>query len=178
LYFPFLNYAAGNLDPLYEMHKHKHTRMGLADAGAHCGTICDGGMPTFMLSFWTRDRTRGPRLELEHVVARQTGGTASFYGLHDRGQVQVGKRADLNIIDYENLSFETPRMAWDLPGGAPRFVQKARGYKATICRGQVTVQDDEFTGVYPGKLIRGKQIFKRPPRRRPAPPADSSPSAN
>jgi len=165
LYFPFLNYAARNLDPLYEMHQHKHTRMGLADAGAHCGTICDGGMPTFMLSFWTRDRTRGEKLSIEHVVKRQTAETAAFYGLYDRGQIASGKRADINIIDYDNLGFDTPRMAWDLPSDAPRFVQKAHGYKQTICRGVVTVEDDEFTGEYPGRLIRGKQKFNGAIRR-------------
>jgi len=160
LYFPFLNYAAGNLDPLLAMHQHQHTRMGLADAGAHCGTICDGGMPTFMLAFWTRDRTRGEKLPLEHVVRRQTYGTAKFYGLHDRGRIMSGQRADINIIDYDNLTFDSPRMAWDLPSGAPRFVQKASGYLATICRGQVTVENDEFTGAYPGRLIRGRQTYR------------------
>jgi len=159
LYFPFLNYAARDLDPLFEMHQHPHTRMGLADAGAHCGTICDGGMPTFMLSFWTRDRTRGDLLSIEHVIKRQTSETANLYGLYDRGQLVSGKRADINIIDYDNLGFEMPKMQWDLPSDAPRFVQKAHGYKATICRGTVTVQDDEFTGAYPGRLIRGRQKF-------------------
>jgi len=165
LYFPFLNYASRNLDPLHEMHQHKHTRMGLADAGAHCGTICDGGMPTFMLSFWTRDRTRGELLPIEHVVRRQTAGTADFYGLHDRGMLASGKRADINIIDYDNLGFEMPQMKWDLPSDAPRFVQKAHGYLATICNGVVTVENDEFTGDYPGRLIRGKQKFSGAIRR-------------
>lgn len=159
LYFPFFNYAARNLDPLFEMHQHEHTRMGLADAGAHCGTICDGGMPTFMLSFWTRDRSRGELLGLEQTIKRQTANTAEFYGLYDRGQIVSGKRADINIIDYDGLGFEAPQMAWDLPGGAPRFVQKAHGYLATICRGTVTVENDEFTGNYPGQLIRGRQKF-------------------
>jgi len=157
LYFPFLNYAAGNLDPLYEMHQHQSTRMGLADAGAHCGTICDGGMPTFMLSFWTRDRQRGPKLKLQHVVRRQTAATAGFYGLSDRGRLAPGLRADVNVIDYDHLGFDSPSMSWDLPSGAPRFVQRARGYLATVCRGAVTVEHDEFTGNRPGKLIRGPQ---------------------
>lgn len=155
LYFPFLNYAGGNLDPLHELHQHPHTRMGLADAGAHCGTICDGGMPTFMLSFWTRDRGRGPRLSLEHVVSRQTSQTAEFYGLGDRGRIQPGLRADINVIDYEGLGFDHPSMAWDLPSGAPRFVQRARGYLATICAGVQTVAKDNFTGDHPGRLVRG-----------------------
>ncbi len=155
LYFPLFNYANGDLDHLWELHQHPYTRMGLADAGAHCGAICDGGMPTFMVSFWTRDRTRGERLPLEHIVARQTRQTAELYGLLDRGVVAPGYRADLNVIDYDNLTFDAPRMAWDLPTGARRFVQKAKGYRYSLCAGTVTVQDDVFTGDHPGRLVRG-----------------------
>jgi N-acyl-D-aspartate/D-glutamate deacylase len=155
LYFPLFNYANGDLDHLWELHQHPYTRMGLADAGAHCGAICDGGMPTFMVSFWTRDRTRGERLPLEHIVFRQTKQTAELYGLLDRGVVAPGYRADLNVIDYDNLTFEAPRMAWDLPTSARRFVQKAKGYRYSLCAGTVTVQDDTFTGDHPGRLVRG-----------------------
>lgn len=155
LYFPFLNYFTNDLDPLWEMHQHPSTRMGLADGGAHCGTICDGGMPTFMLSFWTRDRTRGPLLDLPYVVHRQTQQTAQFYGLQDRGVLAPGLRADVNVIDYPNLGVDAPRMAWDLPTGAPRLVQRANGYRATIAGGVVTVENDEFTGELPGRLLRG-----------------------
>jgi N-acyl-D-aspartate/D-glutamate deacylase len=157
IYFPFLNYAAGNLDPLHELHRHHRTRMGLADGGAHCGTIVDGGMPTYMLSYWARDRDRGDRLELEWVVHRQTQQTAEFYGLRDRGVLKPGYRADVNVIDYENLAVDMPRMQWDLPTGAPRYVQQGRGYRFTICRGEVTVEDDTFTGALPGTLLRGPQ---------------------
>ncbi len=155
IYFPFLTYAAGSLDPLHELHRHPRTRMGLADGGAHCGTIVDGGMPTFMLSYWARDRQRGPTLDLEHVVHRQTRQTAEFYGLTDRGLLAPGKRADINVIDFDNLGVDAPEMAWDLPTEAPRYVQKARGYRYTICAGEVTVDNDEFTGALPGRLIRG-----------------------
>lgn len=160
LYFPLFNYANGNLDHLWELHQHPHTRMGLADAGAHCGAICDGGMPTFMVSFWTRDRTRGRRLDLEHVVSRQTRDTARLYGLADRGVLAAGYRADVNVIDRDQLGVTAPRMAWDLPTGARRLVQRAHGYRATVCAGEVTVVDDEFTGARPGRLLRG-------PRRKP-----------
>ena len=108
IYFPFLNYAAGSLDPLHELHRHPRTRMGLADGGAHCGTIADGGMPTFMLSYWTRDRGRA-RLDLPLVVHRQTQQTAGFYGLTDRGVVAPGYRADLNVIDYGSTSTSISR---------------------------------------------------------------------
>jgi N-acyl-D-amino-acid deacylase len=152
---PFFNYAYGDLSFHYEAHQHPSTRMGLADAGAHCRVICDGGTPTFMLTHWTRDRRRGPRLPLELVVHRQTRQTAELYGLRDRGLVAPGMRADLNVIDYDGLTFGPPRMAYDLPGGARRLVQKAQGYDATFVAGVQTVEGDEFTGELPGRLLRG-----------------------
>ena len=157
IYAPFFNYTYGDLSMTYEATQHHRTRMGLSDAGAHCGAICDGGTPTFMLTHWTRDRTRGPRLPLEYVVHRQTRQTAELYGVRDRGLVAPGMRADLNLIDYDALSFETPRMAFDLPAGGRRLVQKARGYVATFAGGVQTVADDEFTGELPGRLVRGPQ---------------------
>jgi len=157
IYFPFLNYSNEDLDHLHELHRHPLTRMGLADAGAHCGAIADGGMPTFMLSFWTRDRERGDRLPLEWIIHRQTQQTAQTFGLRDRGVVAPGWRADLNVIDLDGLTVDAPRMEFDLPGGAPRFVQRASGYAATVQRGAVTVEFDTFTGEHPGRLIRGPQ---------------------
>jgi N-acyl-D-amino-acid deacylase len=152
---PFFNYAYGDLSFTYEAHQHAGTRMGLADAGAHCGVICDGGTPTFMLTHWTRDRSRGPKLGLEHVVHRQTLQTAQLYGLGDRGALRPGLRADVNVIDYDRLTFGPPRMVHDLPGGARRLVQKADGYDATFVAGVQTVDHDEFTGDLPGRLVRG-----------------------
>jgi N-acyl-D-aspartate/D-glutamate deacylase len=154
LYAPFFNYSYGDLSMTYEATRHPYTRMGLSDAGAHCGAICDGGVPTFMLTHWTRDRTRGPKLALEYVVHRQTAQTAALYGLGDRGVVAPGMRADLNLIDYERLSFGPARMAHDLPAGGRRLVQKADGYVATWLGGVQTVADDEFTGELPGRLLR------------------------
>jgi N-acyl-D-amino-acid deacylase len=155
LYLPFFNYANGDLDLLYQLHQHPATRMGLADAGAHVGTICDGATPTFMLTHWTRDRTRGPRLPIELIVHRQTRQTAELFGLNDRGLLQVGMRADVNVIDYANLGSARPRLVHDLPAGAPRLVQPGRGYIATICAGEVTIEHDAFTGALPGRLVRG-----------------------
>ena len=154
IYAPFFNYSYGDLGFIHDAQRHPHTRMGLSDAGAHCGAICDGGMPTFMLTHWTRDRTRGPKLPLEFVVHRQTAQTAALYGIADRGVVAPGMRADLNLIDYDRLAFGPARMAFDLPGGARRLVQKADGYVATWCAGVQTVADDEFTGALPGTLLR------------------------
>ena len=154
VYAPFFNYSYGDLSFTEAVTRHPHTRMGLSDGGAHCGAICDGGMPTFMLTHWTRDRTRGPKLPLEHIVHRQTAQTAAMYGLSDRGVIAPGMRADLNLIDYDHLSFESPRMAFDLPAGGRRLVQKASGYIGTWVAGVQTVDHDQFTGATPGRLLR------------------------
>ena len=155
LYAPFFNYSYGDLSMTHDVTLHTRTRMGLSDAGAHCGAICDGGTPTFMLTHWTRDRSRGPRLALEYVVHRQTRQTAELYGLRDRGLLAPGLRADVNVLDYEGLGFDAPRMAFDLPAGGRRLVQRARGYRATFVAGVQTVADDDFTGALPGRLVRG-----------------------
>lgn len=158
LYFPLFNYSDGNLDPTLAMHRHERTRMGLADGGAHVGSICDGSTPTFMLTFWARDRIRGDRMPLEWVVKRQTRDTALHYGLADRGLLAPGHRADVNVIDHDGLGVDAPRLANDLPGGAKRFVQGSTGYVATICGGTVVRDHDAFTGATPGRLIRGPQV--------------------
>ena len=157
IYAPFFNYGYGDLSMTYEATLHPRTRLGLSDAGAHCGAICDGGTPTFMLTHWARDRRRGPTLPLEYVVRRQTRETAELYGLHDRGLVHPGQRADLNVIDFDALTFGLPRMAFDLPAGGRRLVQRASGYAATFVAGVQTVADDAFTGELPGRLVRGPQ---------------------
>jgi N-acyl-D-amino-acid deacylase len=155
LFVPLFNYSDGDYRMLEQLHQHPSTRMGLSDAGAHCGSICDGGMPTFMLTHWTRDRTRGPKLGLEHVVRRQTSETASLFGLYDRGVVAPGYRADINVIDYERLGFSNASMAYDFPANARRLVQRGFGYAATISHGVSIVENDEFTGELPGQLLRG-----------------------
>ena len=157
IYFPLFNYSQKSLDALHTLHAHPRTRMGLSDAGAHCGAICDGGMPTFMLTHWARDRTRGPLLPLEHMVRRQTSETAQTFGLNDRGILAPGYRADINIIDFERLRFLDPKMAFDLPAGGRRLVQDAEGYVATFVAGQAIVEHGTPTGAMPGRLIRGPQ---------------------
>jgi N-acyl-D-aspartate/D-glutamate deacylase len=157
IYRPFLNYAYGDLSMTYDLLQHPNTRNGLSDAGAHCGVICDGGMPTFNLTHWVRDRERGPRLELEHMVKRQTRDTAELHGLCDRGAILPGLRADINVIDFESLGFENPKVVFDLPAKGRRLVQTAHGYVATFVNGVQTVDHDEFTGELPGKLVRGPQ---------------------
>lgn len=157
LYRPLFNYADDNLDMVREAHLHPYSLMGLSDAGAHCGAVCDGGMPTFMLSFWARDRKRGEGLPLEFVVRRQTRDTARFFGMYDRGVLAPGYRADINVIDFDRLGFETPKVVYDLPAGGRRLLQDAKGYDFTICAGQVTVEGDRLTGARPGKVVRGPQ---------------------
>lgn len=154
-YIPILNYSDGNLDPVREMLLHPRSASGLADGGAHCGVICDASMPTFMLTHWTRDRTRGDTLPLELIVRKQTRDTARLYGLRDRGTVEPGMLADLNVIDYDGLRLEPPRVAHDLPAGGSRLVQQARGYVATIKSGVTTFEHDRETGARPGRLVRG-----------------------
>ena len=155
LYVPILNYAEGSLDPVRDMLLHPRAASGLGDGGAHCGVICDASMPTFMLTHWTRDRSRGETLPLEWVVKKQTHDTARLYGLTDRGTLEVGMVADLNVIDYDNLQLEPPHVVADLPAGGRRLLQGATGYVATIKSGTVTFADGTDTGARPGVLLRG-----------------------
>ena len=157
LYVPFLNYADGSLDAAYEMLTDPNTVPGLSDGGAHVGMICDGSFPTSLLTHWTRDRTRGPKLPLEDVIRMQCRDTAESVGLFDRGRIAVGLRADLNVIDYDNLRLRAPEVAYDLPAGGRRLIQRADGYVATIVAGEVTYRGGEPTGALPGRLLRGAQ---------------------
>ena len=157
IYFPLFGYADGNLDAILETMRHPQTGLSLADGGAHCGTICDGGTPTFMLMHWVRDRVRGEKLPLEFVVRRQTRDTAVQYGLRDRGLLAPGMKADLNVIDFENLGLTHPEVRFDLPANGKRLFQAARGYRATVVSGEVTLENDELTGALPGRLIRGER---------------------
>ncbi len=154
LLMPFLGYAEGNGNALHEMLTHPAAVLGLADGGAHANFICDASTPTWMLTHWVRDRTRGPRLGLPDVVAKMTSQTASLFGLTDRGVVAPGRRADLNLIDLDRLRLRSPRLVADLPAGGTRLLQDAEGYVATVVAGQVTREHDEFTGVTPGRLVR------------------------
>ena len=155
LYIPILNYSYGNLDQAREMLLHPRSAVGLSDGGAHCGVICDASIPTFMLTHWTRDRTRGEKLPLEFVIRKQTLDTARLYGLTDRGTLEPGMLADLNLIDYDALQLLPPEVVADLPAGGTRIVQQATGYVATIKSGVVTFQNGVQTGARPGRLVRG-----------------------
>lgn len=156
IYLPILNYADGNLDFLMDLQMAGDTVNSLSDGGAHCGTICDAASPTFMLQHWVRGRARGT-IALEHAIKRQCADTARLYGLEDRGVIAPGRLADLNIIDMARLKLGQPWLAFDLPAGGKRLLQKADGYVATIKTGEVTFREGEWTGATPGGLIRGPQ---------------------
>jgi N-acyl-D-amino-acid deacylase len=154
LYFPVVNYVAGDHSPIYEMLNDPACLLGLSDGGAHCTSIVDAGVPTFMLMHWGRDRARGPRLSLEHLVKRQTSETADFFGFSDRGRLAPGLRADINLIDFDGLQVQKPELVHDMPAGGRRFVQRVRGYQATFVAGEQIFERGEHTGAMPGRLVR------------------------
>ena len=158
LSLPLTNYADFNFDFIAEVVNNPVTRLSLSDGGAHCGLVCDASMPTFLLSHWVRDRKRGARMELEKAVKLQTRDTAEFYGLMDRGLIAPGLKADLNLIDFDNVRAHAPEMVFDLPAGGRRLIQKADGYKHTIVSGEVILEDGQPTGAMPGKMVRGGQL--------------------
>jgi N-acyl-D-aspartate/D-glutamate deacylase len=161
LFAPAANYVDGNYDAALAMLRHPHTVVGLGDGGAHCGSICDGSYPTYLLTHWTRDRTRGERLPLEFAVHRYTRAPAELVGLHDRGLIAPGMKADLNLIDHANLALAPPTIVHDLPAGGRRLMQRAKGYVATLVAGEVVIDHDQPTGALPGRLLRGA---RRDPR--------------
>ncbi|MAO74524.1 MAG: amidohydrolase [Acidimicrobiaceae bacterium] len=157
-------YLFGDYDytvqPQFDFIGRKQSVFGLSDGGAHVGVLCDASVPTYMLAYGTRDRSKGPQLPLEFVVHKMTQDTAQVYGFVDRGVIAKGYKADINIIDYENVRLHDPEMVYDLPSGGKRLVQKADGYTATICDGVVTYENGVHTGQMPGRLVRGGQIEK------------------
>jgi N-acyl-D-aspartate/D-glutamate deacylase len=157
LFFPVVNYVQGDHEPIRAMLTDPATLLGLSDGGAHCASIVDAGVPTFMLVHWARDRRRGPRLPLELLVKRQTSETADFFGLSDRGRLAPGLRADVNLIDFDGLRLYQPELVSDLPAGGRRFVQRVDGYKTTLVAGIPIFEQGEHTGALPGRLVRAGQ---------------------
>lgn len=153
IYFPIYNYTEFNYDNVYSMLTHPASLMGLSDGGAHVGTICDASFPTFLLSKWTQ-QVENRRIPLARAIQMLTGDAAAYLGLHDRGRLAVGKRADINIIDYENLTLGSPYMCRDLPAGGQRLLQDATGFISTIVRGQEVINHGKITDARPGRLIR------------------------
>jgi N-acyl-D-aspartate/D-glutamate deacylase len=155
-YFPGVNYVHGNLDAVATMLRHQDTLVGLGDGGAHVGVICDASAPTYMLKRWAGDGQRGG-LPLPTVVKALTSDNARAVNLQDRGVIAPGYRADLNVIDYDDIGLSRPEMVYDLPNGAGRLHQRSSGYAATIVRGEITYRGGEPTGKLPGRLVRGAQ---------------------
>jgi len=150
----FTNYSDYNLDAVREMQMDDATVTGLSDAGAHVSLIFDAVNPTYQLSYWARDRKRGETLPLAHVIHRATRKNAKLFGFNDRGLIQPGMKADINVIDYPNLRLGDLHIAKDLPAGGIRILQDAKGYVATLINGVPTRLDDVDTGARPGRLIR------------------------
>jgi N-acyl-D-amino-acid deacylase len=152
--FALGGYAHHDLDHIHTMVSHPDTVVGLADGGAHCGLICDASVYTTLMSYWVKDRTRGPKLPVELVVAKMTSGPAALYGLTDRGVLAPGKKADINVIDPDRLGVRLPEVVYDLPAGSKRVIQRADGYVATIVSGAITLSEGAHTGARPGRLVR------------------------
>ncbi len=157
LYMPLLGYSDGDFEALRQMMEHPDAVFGLSDGGAHCGLICDASMPSYLLTYWARDRVRGKRFPIEQLVHQQTRRTAEFYGMHDRGLIAPGMKADINVIDFDKLTIHPPEMVYDLPADARRLVQRVEGYRYTLCSGEVIFVDGKETGARPGRLVRGPQ---------------------
>ena len=154
LYTPFANYAQNNLDCCRDMILHKDTVMGLGDGGAHVGTICDASFITSLITHWGRDRVRGEKIDLPTLIKCQSRDTARAVDLTDRGTLEPGMKADVNIIDFENLSVRLPEIVNDLPAGGARLQQRADGYLMTIVNGEPTYIEGEETDSLPGRLVR------------------------
>jgi N-acyl-D-aspartate/D-glutamate deacylase len=154
LFFPVVNYTVGDHEPIREMLLSSGTLLGLSDGGAHCASIVDAGVPSYMLAHWARDRARGPRLPVEYVIKRQTSETAHFFGLYDRGRLAPGLRADINLIDFDGLRLHQPELVNDLPANGRRFVQRVDGYAATLVAGTPIFERGKHTGALPGRLVR------------------------
>ena len=152
--YPMYNYAGTDHQVLYEQLCDPAAVVGTNDGGAHCAYTCDASIPTYLLAHWARDRRRGPRFELPEIVRRLTSQPADLYGMSDRGRVEVGRRADLNVIDVDHVQLSVPRAAHDLPGGATRLLQDATGYDLTMVAGEVTRRHGVDTGARPGRLLR------------------------
>ena len=155
VYVPVMNFLEGDLGATREMLVHPLTVPGLGDAGAHCTMICDGSFPTHLLQFWGREASTADRLPVEWIVKQQCADTAALVGLDDRGVLAPGRRADVNLIDFDALAIGAPEMLVDLPAGGKRLVQRATGYRATLVAGEVVMRDGEATGARPGRLVRG-----------------------
>lgn len=151
IYFPIFNYNQGSLEVVREMLAHPRALLGLSDAGAHVGTVCDASFNTFMLTHWVQRRES---MGLPQAVEMMSRRNAQYLGLHDRGLIAPGLRADFNLIDPARLSVGVPRLERDLPAGGKRFVQRAEGYVGTWVAGEQVMDQGRITEARPGRLVR------------------------
>ncbi|SDF18361.1 N-acyl-D-amino-acid deacylase family protein [Thalassobaculum litoreum] len=154
IYTPLVNFVNYDMSAPEAMMADPNVIMGLGDGGAHVGFILDAGFPTWLMSYWGRDRSRFP---MEDVIRRLTSDTAGAAGLSDRGVLKAGKKADVNVIDWDSVGFSDPYVTFDLPAGGKRLLQKSKGYAATIAAGEVTYRDGSPTGALPGRVVRGQR---------------------
>ena len=157
LYRPIINYSDGDLEAVATMMRHPNTVLGLGDGGAHVSIICDSAAPTYTISHWTRDRDRGAKMDLGWIIKRLTRDPAEAIGLFDRGLLEPGMKADINVIDHDTIRLHPPEVRYDLPAGGRRLVQRSDGYVATIVSGTPVRMGGTSTGELPGRLVRGMQ---------------------
>ncbi len=157
LYLPLTNFARGDDEAIHELISHPLTLMGLSDGGAHYGMICDASAPTFLLQHWVQHPDPARRIDLANAIHWLTAKPAAAVGLHDRGLLKPGYRADINILDLNRLHLPAPHIVRDLPSGGKRLTQTADGYRATLVLGEVILENGAPTGALPGRLIRGAQ---------------------
>jgi len=148
IYHPLLNQS---MDAIQEMLTNPTVAMGLGDSGAHVGQIMDASSPTWLLSYWVRDRGI---ISIEEAIRGWTSDTAGMFGVQDRGIIRQGACADLNVIDVDGLAIDLPEYRHDFPGGAGRYVQTGSGYDHVIVNGQLFMQDGEHAGALAGATLR------------------------
>ncbi len=128
-----------------------YTVIGQSDGGAHVVFRTDYSYSTYLLSHWVREKEI---MSLEDAIRKLTFVPASLFGFSDRGLVRPGMAADLMVFDPATISPLEPGEAHDLPGGAKRRKQLAKGIEWTVVNGQVLMERGEHTGAYPGKVAR------------------------
>ena len=148
------NFVDGSFSVMEDMIAHPNTTIGLSDAGAHVNLIFDAVGPTYQLTHWVRDRSRGPRFPIELMVRKQTKTNADLFGLSDRGSLEVGKKADINVFDLDRLGLGPLNVQHDLPAGGSRILQSGQGYLNTFVAGVKPRENDQDTGARPGTVIR------------------------
>ncbi|HKY08625.1 MAG TPA: amidohydrolase family protein, partial [Candidatus Binatia bacterium] len=144
--------SQGDEQAVKEIFCNPHVLLGQSDAGAHVANANPGfGFSTTMLAHWVRERRI---MSLEDAVKKLTFLPASIFGIHDRGLLRRGMAADMFVFDPDKIDLAEPEKVQDLPEGAPRFIQRAKGVHYTVVNGSVLMKNGGHTGVYPGRVLR------------------------